>query len=105
MIPAIQGEWWQSDKGAVYCVDGVGWGDRGQSARVEVWWVTNHERPQVHRLRLYPAQWNRLTTFGRRLDDGPPSHNNKGSSLSEAVARVREMIASSPSPPRPMESP
>ena len=92
MIPAVKGEWWLSDKGAVYCVVGPSWGSRGGSARASVYWLKNHERPQVHRLHLFPAQWNRLTTFGRRLD-GPPTHNNKGSSFGPAVELVREMLA------------
>lgn len=91
MTPARRGEWWLSDKGAVYCVDGVGWGEQGQSARVRVWWITNHDPPQVHRLHLYLNQWRSLTTKGKRID-GPPSHNNKGCSFGPAVAQVRELL-------------
>ena len=92
MKPAIKGEWWQSDAGAVYCVAGVTFGGQGQSARVEAFWITNHSPPQVHRVKLYVGQWKALTTKGTKLLD-PPSHNNKGDSFGSAVDRVRERLA------------
>lgn len=92
MTPARRGEWWQSAKGAIYCVDGAGFGKRGLGASVTLWWLTGHTPPQVHRIHLYPKQWAALTRNGTRID-GPPSHNHNGASLADAARRVREMLA------------
>ena len=92
-----RGEWWRSRAGAIYCAIGVVWGAQGGSARAEVFWITGHTRPQVHRVKLLAAQWRSLTRTGERLPS-PPVVNTNGADIAGQVADALARLAAEDAP-------